>query len=162
MKWFPDKRGLATGMALASFGGGAILAAPMNKYFMEQFFVAPDYLGSSSDVSIVTEGGKRFVEIITGAFAIVIHDRREQILLLFRDNFGQKNIYFTDQNDCFHVSSSIKGIFENSSVPKEMNIERVIDFIAHTHSPSSETFFKKIYIIWGLQKHLNYVNQISK
>ena len=63
MKWFPDKRGLATGMALASFGGGAILAAPMNKYFMEQFFVAPDYLGSSSDVSIVTEGGKRFVEI---------------------------------------------------------------------------------------------------
>ena len=30
---------------------------------MEQFFVAPDYLGSSSDVSIVTEGGKRFVEI---------------------------------------------------------------------------------------------------
>ena len=85
--------------------------------------------------------GKQFVEIITGAFAFVIHDRREQILLLFRDNFGQKNIYFTDQNDCFHVSSSIKGIFENSSVPKEMNIERVIDFIAHTHSPSSETFF---------------------
>ncbi len=89
--------------------------------------------------------GKQFVEIITGAFAIVIHDRREQILLLFRDNFGQKNIYFTDQNDCFHVSSSIKGIFENSSVSKEMNIERVIDFIAHTHSPSSETFFKNIY-----------------
>ena len=28
MKWFPDKRGLATGLALASFGGGAILAAP--------------------------------------------------------------------------------------------------------------------------------------
>ncbi len=89
--------------------------------------------------------GKQFVEIITGAFAIVIHDRREQILLVFRDNFGQKNIYFTDQNDCFHVSSSIKGIFENSSVPKEMNIDRVIDFIAHTHSPSSETFFKNIY-----------------
>ena len=47
---------------LLRFGGGAILAAPMNKYFMEQFLL-PDYLGSSSDVSIVTEGGKRFVEI---------------------------------------------------------------------------------------------------
>ena len=62
MKWFPDKRGLATGMALASFGGGAILAAPMNKYFIEKFFVAPEYLGTLDTVNVVTEEGKRFVD----------------------------------------------------------------------------------------------------
>ena len=62
MKWFPDRRGLATGMALASFGGGSILAAPMNEYFMKRFFVAPDYL-ETLNVNVVTENGIRFVEL---------------------------------------------------------------------------------------------------
>ena len=89
--------------------------------------------------------GKEFVKKITGAFAFIIHDRRKKILLLFRDNFGQKNIYFSEQNNYFYAASSINSIFENSIVRKEMNIERVRDFIAHTHSSSSETFFKNIF-----------------
>eukprot|EP00945_MAST-04E_sp_MAST-4E-sp1_P003096 g3096.t1 len=72
MKWFPDKRGLATGLALASFGGGAILAAPMNRHFMEKYFVAPDYLGLVSDNNVVTEGGKRFVEVAGEMTEVVV------------------------------------------------------------------------------------------
>lgn len=37
LKWFPDKRGLATGMALMGFGGGAILGAPLAQVFMDIF-----------------------------------------------------------------------------------------------------------------------------
>ena len=62
MKWFPDRRGLATGMALASFGGGAILAAPLNKYLCETFAVLPEYLGTVDEVSLITEEGRRYVE----------------------------------------------------------------------------------------------------
>ena len=34
VKWFPDRRGMATGMAIMGFGGGAALASPMNVRFM--------------------------------------------------------------------------------------------------------------------------------
>ena len=38
MKWFPDRRGLASGLALTAFGGGAVLAAPTIKYLQDLHF----------------------------------------------------------------------------------------------------------------------------
>ena len=40
VKWFPDRRGMATGMAIMGFGGGAFLAGYLNVYFMSLFGVA--------------------------------------------------------------------------------------------------------------------------
>lgn len=34
VKWFPDRRGMATGMAIMGFGGGAFLAGYLNVYFI--------------------------------------------------------------------------------------------------------------------------------
>src|SRR5215472_12998209 len=31
IKWFPDRRGMATGMAIMGFGGGAMIAAPLSQ-----------------------------------------------------------------------------------------------------------------------------------
>lgn len=39
VKWFPDRRGMATGMAIMGFGGGAAVASPMNTSFMKWFGV---------------------------------------------------------------------------------------------------------------------------
>src|SRR5712691_11123795 len=36
LRWFPDRRGLATGMAIMGFGGGAILAAPLSTALMRR------------------------------------------------------------------------------------------------------------------------------
>ena len=40
VKWFPDRRGMATGMAIMGFGGGAFVAGHLNVYLMELFGVA--------------------------------------------------------------------------------------------------------------------------
>jgi MFS transporter, OFA family, oxalate/formate antiporter len=40
VKWFPDRRGMATGMAIMGFGGGAFLASYLNVLFMERIGVA--------------------------------------------------------------------------------------------------------------------------
>ena len=37
IKWFPDKRGMATGMAIMGFGGGAVIGAPMADKLMKYF-----------------------------------------------------------------------------------------------------------------------------
>ena len=37
MKWFPDKPGMATGMAIMGFGGGAMLASPVSVALMNHF-----------------------------------------------------------------------------------------------------------------------------
>ena len=37
IKWFPDRRGLATGMAIMGFGGGALIGAPLADVLMKHF-----------------------------------------------------------------------------------------------------------------------------
>jgi MFS family permease len=37
VKWFPDRRGMATGMAIMGFGGGAMIGSPLAAWLMNQF-----------------------------------------------------------------------------------------------------------------------------
>jgi len=37
IKWFPDRRGMATGMAIMGFGGGAVIGAPLANELMKHF-----------------------------------------------------------------------------------------------------------------------------
>jgi MFS family permease len=63
IRWFPDRRGMATGMAIMGFGGGAIIGAPLKEWLIRHFYVVPDYLGTLDAIALVTEGGRRFAEI---------------------------------------------------------------------------------------------------
>ena len=63
IRWFPDRRGMAAGLAIMGFGGGAIIAAPMNEALIRYFYEAPDHLGQTEQVPLGTEGGRRFAEV---------------------------------------------------------------------------------------------------
>jgi MFS family permease len=42
VKWFPDRRGMATGMAIMGFGGGAMIGAPLANLLMNYFKTSTD------------------------------------------------------------------------------------------------------------------------
>lgn len=63
IRWFPDRRGMATGMAIMGFGGGAMIGAPLKEFFIRTFYKAPEYLGTVTDINLITEAGRRFVDI---------------------------------------------------------------------------------------------------
>ena len=63
IRWFPDRRGLATGLAIIGFGGGAMIGAPVKEALLKTFFKAPEYAGAVADLSMKTEQGKRFVQV---------------------------------------------------------------------------------------------------
>lgn len=52
IKWFPDRPGLATGMAIMGFGGGALIASPLSGRLLELYDSAYD----SSDATTVADG----------------------------------------------------------------------------------------------------------
>jgi MFS family permease len=65
IKWFPDHRGMATGFAIAGFGGGAMIGAPLADRLMNLFHTA-----SSVGVwqTFVAMGAIYFVFMMGGAF----------------------------------------------------------------------------------------------
>lgn len=72
IRWFPDRRGMATGIAIMGFGGGAMIAAPLNTYLLSLYYQAPEYLGKVADINLITEGGRRFAEVAGTKMEVVI------------------------------------------------------------------------------------------
>ncbi|MGY0575895.1 OFA family MFS transporter [Bradyrhizobium sp. RDM12] len=66
IKWFPDRRGMATGMAIMGFGGGAMIGAPFANLLI-------NYFKTSTDVGVwqtfVVMAVVYFVFMTIGAFA---------------------------------------------------------------------------------------------
>ena len=50
IKWFPDRRGMAAGLAIMGFGGGAIIGAPLKEALIANFYREPTYLGTKESV----------------------------------------------------------------------------------------------------------------
>jgi MFS family permease len=67
IKWFPDRPGMATGMAIMGFGGGALIAAPLSILLMAHFKTA-----ASNGVleTFVTMGVIYFMFMMIGVYAI--------------------------------------------------------------------------------------------
>ncbi|MFW5425854.1 MAG: OFA family MFS transporter [Methylophagaceae bacterium] len=105
IRWFPDRRGMATGIAIMGFGGGAMIAKFMIGPMMKSFYVAPEYLGSLDSVKLVTEAGRRMVEVagelrevvVVGAndVAAMLVPGPEGVYLAGTGNIGVAQTFFT-------------------------------------------------------------------
>ena len=71
IKWFPDRPGLATGLAIMGFGGGALVASPLSRQLLSLY---DD--GYDSNVSTSVAGGSAlvalFVTLGIGYFVIMM------------------------------------------------------------------------------------------
>jgi len=68
IKWFPDRPGLATGLAIMGFGGGAMIGSPLGNQLMAHF-KAHGYANSITP-TFVTMGILYFVFMMFGVFTI--------------------------------------------------------------------------------------------
>jgi MFS family permease len=66
VKWFPDRRGMATGMAIMGFGGGAMIGAPLANLLIN-YFKTPTDVGVWK--TFIVMGVVYFTFMMIGAFA---------------------------------------------------------------------------------------------
>ncbi|MBZ9987214.1 OFA family MFS transporter [Mesorhizobium sp. BH1-1-5] len=62
--WFPDRPGMATGMAIMGFGGGAFIASPLSVYLMN-LFSTPEHIGVAE--TFIVLGITYFIFMMIGA-----------------------------------------------------------------------------------------------
>jgi len=61
INWFPDKKGLASGLVIGGFGSGALFFTPAINAMCVKFSTLPTYLGNSLEV--VVENGRQFAKV---------------------------------------------------------------------------------------------------
>ena len=104
IKWFPDKRGMATGMAIMGFGGGAMIGAPLANMLMEHFHTATS-IGVWE--TFATMGVVYFIAMTCGAFGYRVPPTgwklegwsrpENQHALISDNNVHVKNVHKTPQ-----------------------------------------------------------------
>lgn len=78
IKWFPDRRGMAAGLAIMGFGGGAMVATPINEALLARFSRTPDYIGAESSVKTEVRDGKTYTsgENVSESREVVVLDEK--------------------------------------------------------------------------------------
>ena len=67
IKWFPDRPGMATGMAIMGFGGGAFIASPLSVWLMSKFST-PTHVGVAE--TFIVLGVVYFCFMMVGAVIV--------------------------------------------------------------------------------------------
>lgn len=72
ISWFPDKKALASSIAIAGFGSGPLFFTPAAQYLTKKFAKLPEYLGPAQDFVTKTVDGRLFAEV-NGALVEVVN-----------------------------------------------------------------------------------------
>ena len=83
-------------------------------------------------------------EHLRGFFAFGLFDRRRRRLLLGRDRFGVKPLYYHDDGRRIAFASELKALMLDPSVPNEMDERAVADFLTYQYVPGPRTIWKGV------------------
>lgn len=77
-------------------------------------------------VHLYQRDGLRFLDQVRGIYAVVIWDRARDRLILARDRFGIKPLYFTRNSERLLFASEIKALFADPGCPRELDWEKCL------------------------------------
>ncbi|MDT0455680.1 asparagine synthase (glutamine-hydrolyzing) [Streptomyces sp. DSM 41527] len=80
--------------------------------------------------------GLRFLDKVRGMFSLALYDRTRGRLLLARDRFGIKPVFYHQNAERVVFGSEVKALFEDPDCPRELDWERALRDQAMTRAPA--------------------------
>ena len=103
--------------------------------------------GSDTEVLVhlYEETGDQMFSRLRGMFAFAIFDRPRRSVLIARDHFGQKPLYYSSQNGAFAFASELKCLLAVPWVPRDLDPDAFLDYASWLSLPSPRTHFRSIH-----------------
>jgi asparagine synthase (glutamine-hydrolysing) len=86
--------------------------------------------------------GPEFVSQLRGMFALALWDRRERRLMLARDRYGIKPLYYEHAGGRLAFASELKALLRQPSFSRDLDLEALHSFLAFNSIPAPLTIFK--------------------
>lgn len=83
-----------------------------------------------------------------GMWGLALYDKRSEKLILSRDRFGKKPLYYYCDDKLLVFGSEIKALFQHPLVPKEMNVAKVADYAGRHYryvDIDDDSYFRNIH-----------------
>ena len=87
------------------------------------------------------EEGAEFVSRLRGMFALAIYDRRSRTLVLARDRFGIKPLFYAPGASRLAFASEIRALLELPDINDRLDRQAISDFAALFYIPAPETLY---------------------
>ncbi|MDR1455022.1 MAG: asparagine synthase (glutamine-hydrolyzing), partial [Tannerella sp.] len=105
---------------------------------------------SSGDTEVLLQAlihrGKACLPRLTGMFAFAFYDAREQKLLLARDYFGIKPLYWSKGQGNFSFASELPALLCFAGVSRKLSAQSVYNYLCFTrYDKGGDTFFRDIF-----------------
>ena len=95
-------------------------------------------------VHLYERRGLEMFESLRGMFAFALLDTRQHRLVLARDHFGQKPLYYTCAGERFAFASELKCLLTLPWVSRERDTDAFLDYAAWLALPPPRTHFRRI------------------
>jgi asparagine synthase (glutamine-hydrolysing) len=93
------------------------------------------------------ELGPACVERLNGMFAFALWDDRRRTLLLVRDRYGIKPLYYTEFGRTLAFASEVKALRSLTEVPREINVSALVDYFTFQNTFGEATLFNGIRLL---------------
>ncbi|HEY2730469.1 MAG TPA: asparagine synthase (glutamine-hydrolyzing) [Polyangia bacterium] len=102
--------------------------------------------GSDSEVvaHLYEEVGARVPELLRGMFAFALWDARAGTLLLARDRFGEKPLFYCERADGFVFASELGALVADERTPTAMSLPALDSYLALQYVPAPHTIYEAI------------------
>lgn len=84
--------------------------------------------------------GLDFVQCLRGEFGFVLYDGANDRLILVRDRFGIKPLFYCFMDNCVYWGSEVKALLAHPHVPAEFSRKAALHQLMHTMIPGSSAF----------------------
>ena len=115
----------------------------------EELIAAGHTFATRSDTEVLLHGyeqwGNQLPGKLRGMFTFVIWDQKTKTMFGARDIFGIKPFYYYNQDGLFLFGSEIKSFLAHPGFKKELNEERLPEYLSIEYIPNEETMFKNVY-----------------
>uniref|UniRef100_A0A7V2ZK10 asparagine synthase (glutamine-hydrolyzing) n=1 Tax=Ignavibacterium album TaxID=591197 RepID=A0A7V2ZK10_9BACT len=104
---------------------------------------------SQSDTEVILASyrkyGTKCFKYFRGMFALAIYDPKRKVIILARDRFGIKPLYYRSGQEYFLFSSEIKGLINFGNLPDSANAKSICRFLAARQTDvNDETFYNEV------------------
>ncbi|KRG68952.1 asparagine synthase (glutamine-hydrolyzing) [Pseudoxanthomonas dokdonensis] len=82
---------------------------------------------------------------LDGMFAVAIWDRRSEELILARDRFGEKPLYYTANGQRLLFGSELKSLLQSADCPREVDSEALRAYLAFGYIPTPMSAFQGVH-----------------
>jgi asparagine synthase (glutamine-hydrolysing) len=102
--------------------------------------------GSDTEVllHLYAERGPDMVDELRGMFAFALWDQRQQRLLLARDPYGIKPVYYSWHEGTFRFASQVKALLAGGGVPRRLDPGGLVGFLLWGSVPEPFTCFEEV------------------